>query len=95
MTLTREEVLHIAKLARLGLSEAEVATFERQLSQILEYFALLNEVDTTDVPPTAFAIPLENVMRDDVPRPSTPRAAILANAPLVEEGYIRVRAVLE
>lgn len=95
MTLTREEVLHIAKLARLGLSEAEVATFERQLSQILEYFALLNEVDTTGIPPTAFAIPLENVMRDDVPRPSMGRAAILANAPLVEEGYIRVRAVLE
>lgn len=95
MALTREEVLHIAKLARLGLDENEVETFQRQLSQILDHFARLSEVDTSDVPPTAFAVPLENVMRTDEPRPSMQRDAILANAPLAEDGYIRIRAVLE
>jgi aspartyl-tRNA(Asn)/glutamyl-tRNA(Gln) amidotransferase subunit C len=65
MKLSREEVLHIALLARLGLTKAEVNRLREQLSNILENFEVLQQVDTTDVPPTAQAIPLQNVMRDD------------------------------
>ena len=95
MALTRDEVLHIAKLARLGVTDEDVERYQRQLSQILDYFAKLAEVDTTDVPPTISAVPLQNVIRDDVPRPSLERNAVLANAPRAEDGYLRVRAVLE
>ncbi len=95
MALTRDQVLHIAKLARLGVTDADVDKFGRQLSQILDHFAALAEVDTEGVPPTAYAVPLENVMREDEARPSAERQAVLANAPQVEDGYFRVRAVLE
>jgi aspartyl-tRNA(Asn)/glutamyl-tRNA(Gln) amidotransferase subunit C len=95
MRLTREEVLHIARLARLGLTEAEVEKLREQLSHILEHFEVLQQVDTTDVPPTAQAIDLENVMRDDEVAPSLPPSQILANAPRREGEYFRVRAVLE
>ncbi len=65
MKLSREEVLHIARLARLGLTEAEVDKLREQLSNILENFDVLKRVDTADVPPTAQSIALQNVMRDD------------------------------
>ena len=95
MGLTREEVLHIAHLARVGLDEAEVAKFQEQLSEILDHFQALAELDTEDVPPTSHPLPLESVMRADEVRPSLPRDEVLANAPLVEDGALRVRAVLE
>ncbi len=95
MKLSREEVLHIARLARLGLSEEEVERARGQLSNILENFEVLQSVDTTDVPPTAQSLALQNVMRPDEPGESYPREDILANAPQQAEGYIRVRAVLE
>ena len=96
MKLSREEVLHIALLARLGLTETEVNSLSEQLSDILENFEALQQVDTTDVPPTAQSIPLQNVMRsDDEVTPSLPPSQILANAPQTEEGFFRVRAVLE
>lgn len=96
MKLSREEVLHIALLARLGLTEAEVNSLSEQLSDILENFEALQQVDTTDVPPTAQSIPLQNVMRsDDEVTPSLPPSQILANAPQTEEDFFRVRAVLE
>ncbi|HEY83169.1 MAG TPA: Asp-tRNA(Asn)/Glu-tRNA(Gln) amidotransferase subunit GatC [Dehalococcoidia bacterium] len=95
MRLTREEVLHIARLARLGLTEAEVEKLREQLSNILENFEVLQQVDTTDVPPTAQAIDLQNVMRSDEVAPSLPQSQILANAPRREGEYFRVRAVLE
>jgi aspartyl-tRNA(Asn)/glutamyl-tRNA(Gln) amidotransferase subunit C len=95
MPLSREEVLHIAHLARVGLDEADVAKFQGQLSEILEHFDLLAQLDTEGVPPTAYPLPLESVMREDAPQPSLPREEVLANAPLVEEGAFRVRAVLE
>jgi len=96
MKLSREEVLHIARLARLGLTEAEVNQLREQLSNILENFEVLQQVDTTDVPPTAQAIPLQNVMRqDDEVIPSLPPSQILANAPRREADFFRVRAVLE
>jgi aspartyl-tRNA(Asn)/glutamyl-tRNA(Gln) amidotransferase subunit C len=95
MGLTREEVLHIARLARVGLDEAEVATFQEQLSEILDHFQTLAGLDTEDVPPTSHPLPLESVMRQDEVRPSLPRDEVLVNAPLAEDGALRVKAVLE
>ncbi|MFQ5988247.1 MAG: Asp-tRNA(Asn)/Glu-tRNA(Gln) amidotransferase subunit GatC [Dehalococcoidia bacterium] len=95
MKLSREEVKHIALLARLGLSEEEMERFGGQLSNILENFEVLKQVDTSDVPPTAYPISLENVVREDEAAPSFSQSEILANAPRQEEGCFRVRAVLE
>lgn len=95
MSLSREEVQHIARLARLGLSEADIARLQEQLSQILDYFQMLRQVDTEGVPPTSHTLPLQNVDREDSPGPSSPQEEVLANAPLAESGYFRVRAVLE
>ena len=95
MKLSREEVLHIALLARLGLTEAEVDRFREQLSNILENFEVLQQVDTTDVPPTAQSIPLQNVTKGDEVAASLPPSQILANAPRKEREYFRVKAVLE
>ena len=95
MKLSRDEVLHIALLARLGIGEAELDKLGDQLSDILENFEILQKVDTTDVPPTAQSIPLQNVMRDDEVAASLPASEILANAPKREGEYFRVRAVLE
>jgi len=95
MKLSREEVLHISLLARLGLSETEVERAREQLSNILENFEVLQQVDTTGVPPTAQSITLQNVMKDDEPDSSLPPADILANAPQKEGDFFRIRAVLE
>ena len=95
MKLSREEVLHIARLARLGLSEEEVARIQGQLSHILEQFEILQRVDTSDVPPTAQSVSLHSVMREDEVAPSLPQEDVLANAPRREANYLRVRAVLE
>jgi len=67
MKLSREEVIHIAALARMGLSEAEIEKAREQLANILENFEVLKEVDTANVPPTAQSINLSNVMREDTP----------------------------
>ena len=95
MAITREEVRHVAMLFRMSLSEEEIARLQQQLSQIIDYFQVLQQVDTEGVPPPSHPLPLENVMRDDEPRPSYPAEDILANAPLSEGGFFRVRAVLE
>ena len=95
MKLSREDVLHIARLARLGLNEAEVEKFGEQLSQLLENFEVLQQVDTTDVPPTAQSVTLQNVLREDKVAESLPPDEILANAPQKDGGFFRVRAVLE
>jgi aspartyl-tRNA(Asn)/glutamyl-tRNA(Gln) amidotransferase subunit C len=95
MALTREEVLHVAKLARVALSEDEVERLQEQLSQILEHFDVLNSFDTKDVPPTTHTLPLNSVMAKDEPRPSLEQDQVLANAPMAQEGHLRVRAVLE
>ncbi len=95
MKLSRDEVRHIARLARLGISEDEVERAREQLSNILDNFAVLESVDTDDVPPTAQSITLENVLRDDEACDSFPREQILANAPHQEEDSFRVRPVLE
>lgn len=93
--LTAEEVRHVAELAKLRLSEAEIEQYAGQLSAILEYAERLQEVDTSSVPPTPYILPLTNVMREDVPEPSLSNDDALANAPDREDGFFRVRAVFE
>ena len=88
-------MLHIAKLARVGLSDNEIDTYAAQLSDIIGHFDALNAVYTEGVEPTAHTLPLRNVTAEDVSRPSLPRDEVLAMAPLTEDGYLRVRAVLE
>jgi aspartyl-tRNA(Asn)/glutamyl-tRNA(Gln) amidotransferase subunit C len=95
LALTREEVLHVAKLARIGLTDADVVKFQGQLSQILEHFDVLNGIPTDDVEPTTYTLPLQGVAAPDEPAPSLPQDAALANAPSRQDGYLRVRAVLE
>lgn len=95
MKLSREEVLYIARLARLGLSEDEIEKFRIQLSDILDNFEILKQLDTTDVPPTAQSIALQSVFRPDEPGQSYPIEDILANAPQKENGCFKIRAVLE
>ena len=95
MKLSREEVLHIALLARVGLTEAEVDRLSEQLSNILENFEALQQVDTSGVPPTSQSIAIQNVMRDDEVAPSLSPDEVLANAPRKEEEFFRVRPVLE
>lgn len=95
MSLTREEVLHIARLARVGLSEDDVVKFQGQLSEILDHFEALQRLDTEDVPPTSHPLTLESVMRPDEVAASLSRDEALANAPLAEGDAFRVRAVLD
>ena len=95
MKLSREEVLHIARLARVGMTDEDVARMSEQLSNILENFEILKEVDTAEVPPTAQSIALENVLRKDEIIPSLPPEDVLANAPRREEDFFKVNAVLE
>jgi aspartyl-tRNA(Asn)/glutamyl-tRNA(Gln) amidotransferase subunit C len=95
MPLTREQVLHVARLARVGLTEADVARFQQQLSQILDHFDVLSRIDTEGVPPTTHSMALQSVMAEDEVSESLPRDEVLANAPLEQDGYLRVRAVLE
>ncbi len=95
MKLSRDEVLHIALLARLGLTETEVDRLSEQLSNILESFEVLQQVDTSGVPPTAQSITLQNVVRDDKVARSLPQSQVLANAPQEEENFFKVRPVLE
>ena len=93
--LSREEVLRIARLARLGLTEAEINKMREQLSDILDNFQVLQQVDTSDITPTTQSIALQNVVRDDKVAPSLPPSEILANAPQREGDFFRIRAVLE
>ena len=95
MKLTREEVQHIALLARLGLGQEEIEKFMLQLSDILENFKVLEQVDTSDLLPTAQAVALQNVFRADEPAPSFPVQDVLANAPQLEDDFFKIRPVLE
>ncbi len=95
MTISREEVRHLALLVRLGLSEDDVLRFSGQLSHILESFEILNEVDTSHVAPTANSIGIESVMREDEPKPCLAVEDVLANAPSRENTFFKVRPVLE
>ena len=93
MSLSIADVEHIAELAKLALTPDEVEHYRQQLSDILEHFETLKQVDTSTVPPTASVLPLRTVMREDAVRPSLPTEDALANAPDQADGYFRVRAV--
>ncbi len=95
MKLSRENVLHISRLARLGLNEKEVDRLSRQLSQILESFEVLQEVNTEGVLPTSQPNPLCNVLKEDKTKPSLPQNEVLANAPHKNGEFFRVNPVLE
>lgn len=94
MSLTIAEVVHVARLARLGLSEEETKRMRDELSSILGHIEVLQQLDTDTIPPTAQVNSLTNVLRDDVVRPSLTQEEALANAPLRRDGFIEVRAVL-
>ncbi|HEX6868613.1 MAG TPA: Asp-tRNA(Asn)/Glu-tRNA(Gln) amidotransferase subunit GatC [Candidatus Limnocylindrales bacterium] len=103
-TLSRSDVEHVAhlarlgltegELARLGLTEAELGRLEGELNHILDQYAILAELDTDDIPPTAQTIELENILRDDVVGPSLPTEAVLANAHEREGDFVVVPAIL-
>lgn len=95
MELTRDQVKHVAELAKLKLTADEIDLFHTQLSDILAYAARLDELDTASIPPTAGVLPLRNVVRPDEPRPSFPREVMLQNAPTTADGFIQVKAVLD
>ena len=92
--LTRDDVVHVAQLARLALSEAEIEQFTTQLGAILEHAARVAALDTHDVAPTSHPIPLANVLRPDERRPTLERDAVLAMAPAEEDGRFRVPRIL-
>ena len=95
MEITKEQVEHVARLARLEVSEDEKAMFARQLSGILTYMDQLKELDTKGIEPTATVLPTDNVFRDDNVRPSLTQERALANAPDQAEGFFRVPKILE
>lgn len=95
MSITVKDVEHVAKLARLELSEDEKTMFTEQLNAILQYAEQLNKLDTEHVPPTSHAMPLSNVLREDVARSSLPIEKVMLNAPDEEDGQFKVPAVLE
>ena len=94
VTLSHSDVEHVAHLARLGLTDDELTRLEGQLNHILDQYAILAELPTDDIAPTAQTIELENILRDDVVRPSLPVAAAVANAAERDDGFIVVPAIL-
>ena len=92
--LTRDDVAHVARLARLRLDDAELEEFTEQLANVLAHAEDIERLDVHDVEPTAHPLPLRNVFRDDVVRPSTDRAEVLASAPAAQEGQFRVPPIL-
>jgi aspartyl-tRNA(Asn)/glutamyl-tRNA(Gln) amidotransferase subunit C len=95
MTISRQDVQHVARLARLGLDDAEIDRLASELDHILDAMQALAQLDTSAIPPTAQVIPLRNVMRDDAARPSLPVDEILHNAPATRDGYFLVPPVLD
>jgi aspartyl-tRNA(Asn)/glutamyl-tRNA(Gln) amidotransferase subunit C len=92
VAISREQVVHVAKLARLELSEQELERFQEQLSAILEAVGTVSELDLGEVPPTSHPLAIVNVVAEDEPRPSLPRELAVANAPAPEGGAFRVPA---
>jgi aspartyl-tRNA(Asn)/glutamyl-tRNA(Gln) amidotransferase subunit C len=93
--LTKEEVEHIAELAKLALTDEEKERYRTQLSAILDYAAQLQLLDTGDIPATASVLPINTVLREDKAGPATPRDVLLANAHAREDGMFRVDVVLD
>jgi aspartyl-tRNA(Asn)/glutamyl-tRNA(Gln) amidotransferase subunit C len=95
MSLTLQDVAKIANLARLDLTDEQMAQYQEQLSAILDYAEMLNELDLTDIEPTAHAVAQQNVMREDVARPSLPIESVLYNAAKTAQNQFQIQAVLD
>ncbi len=95
MKISRKDVEHVARLARLRLTEEEKEKFGRQLNQILEYVEKLNELDTENVEPASHVVPLKNVLREDEVSPSLPVEEVLSNAPEKKGRYFKVPRIIE
>lgn len=95
MKISDKEIEHIALLSRLEINEEEKKLFAKQLSSILDYIDKLNELDTHDIEPTSHVIPLNNVMREDIPVPSISRDDALMNAPEHTKKFYRVPKIIE
>lgn len=95
MKISAEEIKKIALLSRLEVRDDQLEAVGKQLNDILSYMDLLSQVDVTDVPPTAHAVALSNVMREDVPHQSLPNEKALLNAPEAENGYFKVPKVIQ
>lgn len=92
--ITRDDVAHVASLARLAIADDELDGYTRQLAAVLEHAADVEALDVADVAPTAHPFPLANVLRPDVVGPTLDRAEVLGQAPSVEDGRFRVPAIL-
>ncbi|MDP1538728.1 MAG: Asp-tRNA(Asn)/Glu-tRNA(Gln) amidotransferase subunit GatC [bacterium] len=94
--ISKEEVKHIAKLARLGLTEKEIAKYQKELSSILDYIEKLKEVDVSGVGPTSHSVLVENVMREDKENKEqvTKNKKLLELAPEVKDGYLKTKSIL-
>lgn len=95
MSITRETVEHVARLAHIGLDPDEITDLAGQLSTVLDHVAKLQNVDTDGVPPTAHVVPLDNVMREDTVTSSWPPEAVLCNAPHRQGDYFQVQAIFD
>jgi aspartyl-tRNA(Asn)/glutamyl-tRNA(Gln) amidotransferase subunit C len=93
--ITRAEVAHLARLARIAMTDAELDHLSAQLDVILSAVSRVGEVAAADIPPTSHPLPLTNVLRADRPRPSLPAEAVLAGAPEAEDGRFRVPRILD
>mgnify|MGYP001565005242 CR=1 FL=1 len=93
--ITKREVGHVAKLARLELSEEEQEVFTKQLNSILTYVEKLNELDTKDIEPTSHVLPIQNIFKEDKIKESLPREKALSNAPDRTEEFYRVPKIIE
>ena len=94
LMITREDVIHISRLAKVELKEEEIEKFRKGFQDILEYFNILDEVEE-DVEPTFQVLPLKNVFREDIPKKSLEREKVLMNAKHVEEGYFKGPRVVD
>lgn len=92
--VTREEIAHLARLARLAVTDEELDLYAGQLSAVLDAVAQVQQAPVEEVPPTTHAVPMTNVMRPDVTRPSLPRDVVLAGAPAAEDDRFRVPRIL-
>jgi aspartyl-tRNA(Asn)/glutamyl-tRNA(Gln) amidotransferase subunit C len=92
--ITPQDVAHVARLARLDVTDEEVTLFAEQLGAVLEHARDVEALDTADIPPTQHPLPIRNVLRDDVPRASLDRDEVLSQAPSVESGRFRVPRIL-
>lgn len=95
MKLTKDDVVYVAELARLEFNDDELKVFSNQLTSILDYAEKLNELDTSNIMPTAHVLPVNNVLREDVVTPSLDREKVLQNAPDQQNGCFKVPKVIE